>query len=71
MTSKALQELLDINDSIGRRLILWKWAVADLDKEFSERSFSSLKNSFANIRIALDLADKVCDRICVERGKVQ
>ena len=71
MTSKTLQELLDINGRIERRLILWKFAVADLDKEFSLRAFCSLKDSFANIRIALDRADKVCEQIFVERGKVQ
>lgn len=71
MTSKELEELLDIIERIERRLILWKWAVSDLDKEFSERAFSSLKNAFANIRIALDRADTVCGQICVERGKVQ
>ena len=71
MTSKTLQELQDINGCISRYLQYWYQAVNDLDKEFSAGAFCTLKNSFANIRIALDQADKVCERIYVERGKVQ
>ena len=71
MTSKTLQELQDINGRISRYLLHWYQAVNDLDKDFSAGAFGTLKDSFANIRIALDRADKVCGEICVERGKVQ
>lgn len=71
MTSKTLQELQDINFRINSNLLYWYQAVIELDKRFSAGAWGTLKDCIANIRIALDRADKVCERICVERGKVQ
>ena len=71
MTSKKLKELQDINFRINSYLLHWYQAVNELDKGFSAVAWGILKDSIANIRIALDRADKVCERIYVERGKVK